>query len=81
MSLLLYVVSTLGVLWVNDERLSLFADAAGSPGQTFQHSLLLQLDAVTGVVVAAELHTPDVEVTDIGQAAASTQQGPSFVVS
>ena len=42
---------------------------------------MLQLDVATGIVKSAELHKADVDVTDIGQAAALSQHGPSFVVS
>lgn len=55
-------------------------NAAGSPTQSFHHSLLLELDAATGSVKSAELHKADVDVTEIGQAAALSQHGPSFVV-
>lgn len=58
------------------------ARTTGSPARTFQHSLLLQLDAVTSGVKAAELNKADVDVTDIEQAAAALpQRGASFVVS
>ena len=61
---------------------SQYANATGSPAQTLQHSLVLQLDAATGGVKAAELHQADVDVTDIEQAAAAlSQRGASFVVS
>ena len=55
--------------------------AAGSPTRTFHHSLLLQLDAVTGSVKSVVLYQADVDVTKIEQAAALSQHGPSFVVS
>lgn len=55
--------------------------AAGSHTQTFHHSLVLQLDVATGSVKSFELREADVDVTEIEQAAASSQHGPSFVVS
>ena len=55
-------------------------NCAGLPGSTLQHTLLLQLDGMTGAVQTAELQPGDMDIKDVEQAATSGQQGPSFVV-
>jgi len=53
---------------------------AGLPCSTFQHTLVLQLDGMTGAVQTVELQPEEFDIQDIGRAALAARQGPSFVV-